>query len=330
MDVNVQEIKQWVKKHRFWVINACIGVALLGIYLYLISFGVRGKYRNQVLRREQVLRNIRDVTRDDPVSEGELKRIQKKNKTIRRQLRAIINQIFLPMGQDLEKWIGGESDPDPRPFRDKYLDRLGQLRNQVKEAGVRLGEKTDDDNPLGGFNGGGNEEADVFVERTVEEGNLEKVQKEYWIQKRIAQDAIDTGVKWISSVNFLGEKESIYLTPDQILADRIAVELKVGLSIEQVTTFLRNLLDWDRKTSSQYQKIPLELRRFEVSKDGSTMEEEVKDSVLASKLKDWNPPYSKYENKPPEVTLLVRFDVLDIREKKLQSLLDKLKKGDET
>lgn len=321
--MNWQNISQWITRNQFWVVTISGGTVIAILFVTLIFFGINQRRNRTLQKRKKMLAKLQKIISDDPVRKGDLKRVKKKQETIRSQLKTIIEDLYIPMSRDLDEWFRDEENPKRSEFERDYLDRLETLQDEVREGNIKIGKPEQQQG--GGFNfgsGGGNEDTKVFKSQAVTANNIEELQKQFWIMDRVVSDFEDSGVEWISQFTFPGSEGSISLAEDYVIADRISFRCTFGISVKQVGEVVKALQDWDRKPGQNYQRIPIEVRKIRVEKRDHTLDQETTVEVHPNQFSDWKPNFREHLEAPSALKVTLEADVIDFRFQELQKILN--------
>ncbi len=232
----------WIKENQFWA--GSIGVAALIVlafaYVYLASPVSRlaSDVQNKMGSLETRLERTGDPKKKGGIPPRKSKQvIDGMEESYRKELRNL-GTYYLKATRDLERWFDGEPDPSAGLFQSKYTGARKRLLGEIRRQNVKLGKGGGDTL----FGTGGGQSVIDWSEKPAE--NMSRTQKEFWIVRRIVQDAIHTGVDTITKIRFRDNAPPVKISGmgGRELARRIRVRCSFVLQARRIGALLSRFM----------------------------------------------------------------------------------------
>ncbi len=348
MDIDVNIDLEWFQENRFWGATLFIGILLVAAFVWVWtsqSSTISGKEKD----RKQLVKELKKW-RSEAKSKDLVDVYEQEKEKLAGQMSDLV-RFYLRADRDLEKWITQERNPGYK-FEGAYKQKIKEIRDKALRSMEIKNRKGESEIEILGFSQAFDEQSKVPPKQR------QRIQKQFWVIKRIAHDAMDSGVLSLNRIQFLqgtrrgspvtvsgGEKDALTGNStsgdellydydeedvgDRILAERIRVEVTCTVRDADVGTFLSKLHHWNREKEG-LPALQNYIHGYRVKKTNSlgTDQFEVATKISPDNWKSWEPDgleqlgNTQFQNREPyPVRVTIVLDYLDYNQKTLMDML---------
>lgn len=279
--------KNWFKK----IIIGSAVVAIVIFYFGVISYYKDISKQRRVLKENQEKIEKMIVNKDAVPSRLWIEKYNKWQTEIDIEI-SKCKSYYKDIDKTLGKWfqgltIGKDGVPSESDFKIRYLAEKNAIIKQLRDKKIYdvPGDRDIKKESIG-------EEGDLgFDEPTVD--NLQKLQKQFWVQQKLFADMIDSNVVKCEKLKFRvsGESEGAFL-----FGSVIPFYLTVTIQNKDIPIFIHNILKFQENRKTAYFAILIKnIRIFRLSEEINHFPEikVLEETVSETEKNNFKPPFIK-------------------------------------